>query len=58
MVGCTTCATICTRDAIEFPSQGYIRHLIKEHKVLRQAKDMLRATPDKYDVRKRQAPNP
>ena len=57
MVGCTTCATICTQDAIEFPSQGYIRHLIKERKVLRHAKDMLRAAPDKYDVRKCQAPN-
>jgi NAD-dependent dihydropyrimidine dehydrogenase PreA subunit len=57
MVGCTTCATICTQDAIEFPFQGYIRHLNKDHKVLRQAKDMLRAAPEKYDVRKRQVPN-
>lgn len=54
MVGCTTCATICTQDAVEFPTQGYIRHLIKERKVLRQAKAMLRTAPDKYDVRKRQ----
>lgn len=50
MVGCTTCATICTQDAIEFPSQGYIRHLIKERKVLRQSKDMLRVNRAKYDV--------
>jgi NAD-dependent dihydropyrimidine dehydrogenase PreA subunit len=50
MVGCTTCATICTQDAIEFPSQGYIRHFIREHKLLRQAKEMLRNNPEKYDV--------
>lgn len=53
MVGCTTCATICTQDAIEFPSQGYIRQVIKKNKVVTQAKNMLRADPDKYDVKKR-----
>ena len=55
MVGCTTCATICTQDAIEFPAQGYIRHLIKERKVLRQSKDMLRSSRAKYDVAARHA---
>jgi CDP-4-dehydro-6-deoxyglucose reductase len=53
MVGCTTCATNCTRDAIEFPSTGYIRQLIRDRKVVRQAKDMLKAAPEKYDVRLR-----
>lgn len=53
MVGCTTCATICTQDAIEFPSQGYIRQVIKENKLLRQSKDLLRAKPESYDVRER-----
>jgi NAD-dependent dihydropyrimidine dehydrogenase PreA subunit len=53
MVGCTTCATICTQDAIEFPSTGYIRHVIKKYKVVTQAKNMLRIDPDKYDVKKR-----
>jgi NAD-dependent dihydropyrimidine dehydrogenase PreA subunit len=51
MVGCTTCATNCTRDAIEFPSTGYIRQLIRECKILHQAKNMLKADPEKYDVR-------
>jgi len=51
MVGCTTCATICTRDAIEFPSTGYIRQLIRDRKLLAQAKNMLRDQPEKYDVR-------
>ena len=54
MVGCTTCATLCPQDAIEFPSRGYIQQLIRERKLLRQSKDMLRAGQEKYDVRKRQ----
>lgn len=53
MVGCTTCATICTRDAIEFSSTGYIRQLIRERKVQRQAKDMLKEAPEKYDIKLR-----
>lgn len=51
MVGCTTCATLCPQDAIEFPSHGYIRQLIRERKVLRQAKEMLRNNREKYLVR-------
>jgi CDP-4-dehydro-6-deoxyglucose reductase len=53
MVGCTTCATNCTQDAIEFPSQGYIRQVIKKNKVVTQSKNMLKAEPDKYDIKKR-----
>jgi len=53
MVGCTTCATICLEDAIEFPSQGYIRQVIKKNKVVTQSKNMLKADPEKYDVKKR-----
>lgn len=51
MVGCTTCATVCTQDAIEFPSQGFIRQLIREHKLLRKTKDVLKAGREQYDVR-------
>lgn len=51
MVGCTTCATICTRDAIEFPSTGYIRQLIRDRKVQRHAKDQLKSAPEKYDIK-------
>jgi len=50
MVGCTTCATLCLQDAVEFPSRGSIRGLIRKAKLLRQAKDMLRANPEKYDI--------
>jgi NAD-dependent dihydropyrimidine dehydrogenase PreA subunit len=53
MVGCTTCATICTQDAIEFPSQGHVRQVIKKNRIVTQSKNMLRADPDKYDVKKR-----
>ena len=53
MVGCTTCATICPEDALEFPSQGYVRQIIKKNKIITQAKNMLRADPEKYDVQKR-----
>ena len=53
MVGCTTCATICPEDALEFPSQGYVRQIIKKNKIITQAKNMLRADPEKYDVKKR-----
>lgn len=55
MVGCTTCATLCTQDAIEFPSTGYIRYLIRQKKLLRQSKDMLRDNRDKYDIKLRLA---
>ena len=54
MVGCTTCATICTQDAIEFPTQGYIRQIIKKNKLLTQSKNMLRANREKYDITLRQ----
>ena len=53
MVGCTTCATTCPEDAIDFPSHGYIRQLIKKRKVLRQSKDMLRDNREKYDIASR-----
>jgi NAD-dependent dihydropyrimidine dehydrogenase PreA subunit len=54
MVGCTTCATICTQDAIEFPSTGYIRQVIRKNKLLTQSKNMLRANREKYDIAARQ----
>lgn len=50
MVGCTTCTTKHTRDAIAFPSTGHIHQLIRERKVLHQAKDMLKAALEKMDV--------
>jgi NAD-dependent dihydropyrimidine dehydrogenase PreA subunit len=56
MVGCTTCATLCTQDALEFPSTGFIRQLIRDRKLMRQAKNLLRSEPAKYDVRQRMPP--
>jgi DNA-binding transcriptional ArsR family regulator/NAD-dependent dihydropyrimidine dehydrogenase PreA subunit len=57
MVGCTTCATTCPEDAIDFPARGYIRQVIKKNKVLRHTKDLLRNNREKYDVNLR-APVP
>ncbi len=51
MVGCSTCGTICSQDALEFPSQGYIRHLIKEKKILREAKQTIRNNREKFAVK-------
>ena len=51
MVGCSTCGTICSQDAIEFPSRGYVRHLIKEKKILRRVKQTIRDNPEKYDIK-------
>lgn len=50
MVGCSTCGTICSQDALEFPSPGYIRHLIKEKKILRQTKTAIWDNREKYEV--------
>ncbi|MCK7496828.1 MAG: 4Fe-4S binding protein [Comamonadaceae bacterium] len=41
------------RMRIEFPSQGYVRQVIKKNKMITQAKNMLQADPEKYDVKKR-----
>jgi NAD-dependent dihydropyrimidine dehydrogenase PreA subunit len=50
MVGCTTCATTCPEDAIDFPSRGYIRQLIKKRKISRKTKDELADNREKFDV--------
>jgi CDP-4-dehydro-6-deoxyglucose reductase, E3 len=55
MVGCTTCATVCTQDAIEFPSQGSIRQLIRTRKLQRQTKAVLKSNRELYDVKQRAA---
>ncbi len=52
MVGCTTCATLCLQDAIEFPSRGYIRNVVRKKKVLRVSKDLLKGNTDKYQISK------
>ena len=50
MVGCTTCSTVCTRDALEFPSPGYIRQVIRNEKLLRKTKDQIKEQRKKYDI--------
>ncbi len=53
MVGCTTCAVLCTQDAIEFPSVGYMRQIIRKNKLLTVGKKTLHANIEKYDVKQR-----
>jgi NAD-dependent dihydropyrimidine dehydrogenase PreA subunit len=53
MVGCTMCAVLCTRDASEFPSVGYVRQIIRKNKLVTQAKNLLRADVEKYNVKQR-----
>lgn len=50
MVGCTTCATLCTQDAVEFPPAEYVRQLIRDEKIMSNAKDLLRDHPEKYRI--------
>jgi len=53
MVGCTTCAVLCTVDAIEFPSVGYVRQIIRKNKLVTEGKNTLRANVEKYDIKQR-----
>jgi len=41
MVGCSTCGTICTQDAIEFPGLGFIRGLVRKKKPISAAKKQI-----------------
>ena len=41
MVGCTSCETWCVYGAISFPDKDYVRRLIRERGVLKQAKQEL-----------------
>ncbi|HEX2863825.1 MAG TPA: hypothetical protein VHN99_04605 [Deinococcales bacterium] len=34
-VGCTTCATLCPRQAIDFPDRSSLTKIIHDHKVLK-----------------------
>jgi len=53
MVGCTTCAVLCTQDALEFPSTGYVRQIIRKNKLVTKAKNDLRVNVEKFDVKQR-----
>ncbi len=53
-VGCTICSVICSQDALEFPSPGYIRQVIRKNKLMTQSKDTLQANHEQYDVRRRE----
>ena len=55
MVGCTTCATICPTEAIEFPSREMIQNIEKEHKILRMVRQTAKAKKSKEMYNKARA---
>ncbi|NPA62401.1 MAG: ferredoxin family protein [Methanococci archaeon] len=42
VVACTTCKMLCPVDALEFPDKEYMEKIIKEHKILVKAKEILK----------------
>lgn len=42
MVGCTTCAVTCLRDAISFPNKEYVRDIIRKENLLSKSKEKLK----------------
>lgn len=48
-VGCTSCATLCPQDAVELPSRGYIRNLVKKNDLLQESKNELHNMREKYE---------
>ena len=42
MVGCSTCATLCPCDAIEFPPKEYIKRLVIENNIISKAFEITR----------------
>jgi NAD-dependent dihydropyrimidine dehydrogenase PreA subunit len=43
MVGCTTCATICPTEAIDFPERNVVQKIEREHKILKLVKEEVKA---------------
>jgi ferredoxin len=50
MVGCTTCANICTEQAISFQPLSDIRLLIKRNKVLQRVKKVELIDRERFGV--------
>jgi DNA-binding transcriptional ArsR family regulator/NAD-dependent dihydropyrimidine dehydrogenase PreA subunit len=48
--GCTTCASVCVRDAIRFPL-NQIQRLVKQERLQLQAKTILNAARQEYDIK-------
>lgn len=49
MVGCSTCATLCPCNAIEFPSKEYIKKLVIENGIIRKAFEITKPLTKKKD---------
>jgi CDP-4-dehydro-6-deoxyglucose reductase len=55
MVGCTACAAVCLRDALELPCRGLIRQFIHEQELPRHSEAELHAGREIYDAHLRDA---
>jgi len=49
MVGCSTCATLCPCDAIEFPPKEYIKRLVIENNIISKAFDITKPLREKKE---------
>ncbi|MCK8603742.1 4Fe-4S dicluster domain-containing protein [Desulfoferrobacter suflitae] len=49
-VGCVTCANICPAHAVSFPPVSHIHRLIKEHELIKKAREELKTNHEKYAV--------
>lgn len=56
LVGCVTCASLCSQDAIKLPDRGYLRQIIRKKRILPHSKDVLEADRATYDIRLKQVP--
>lgn len=50
MVACTTCANACPAHAISFPPLSRVHHLIKEHGLLKQAREEINARRQEFET--------
>ncbi len=55
LVGCTTCATICPTEAIDFPSKDFIQKLEKEYKILKVVRETAKKKKTKKDYEEARA---
>ncbi|WP_297468964.1 ferredoxin family protein [Thermococcus sp.] len=52
MVGCSTCATLCPCNAIEFPPEEYVKKLIIENGIIRKAFEITKPLTEKAENNK------
>ena len=51
MVGCSTCATLCPCDAIEFPPKDYIKKWVAKARVTKKAFEIVSEITEKSNLK-------